>query len=307
MMSIEEFKERLWVMACDFSVSVYEIENFIRYFLKNNRFVVVGWKYVNSYCRASINDGNILFTNVGRCSFNPIADNIVLQRCNYEKQQVFYAAIPMDSEVACSSTAQAEVAFEKLVKRHDIKWHYLTVSKWESVRPLNLFVFPLSERSLQQNRDFQKGFDDWNKSINQLVPDKDVAETYRKLLQYFCDIFCKDDECKENWYRISSAFYNCLMRFSREDNLDIDGIIYPSCNTSSGGTNIVLNKELYTDKIIKCVYVQTTLFLRDLKDPQKVTFIPASDGVIPDLSGNFKFNQILRVNSDGSLYTERLP
>jgi hypothetical protein len=305
-MNVEEFKERLWTMACDFSISVYEIENFIRYQLKKNRFVVIGWKYFNLYCRASINDGDILFTTVDRCSFNPKADNIVLQRCNYEKQQVFYAAVPMDSEVACSATAQSEVAFERLVKKHGIMWHYITLSQWKPERPLNLFVFPLSKRSLEQNRDFQKGLEDWNNKIKNLVSDKDAVEKYTSLLQYFSDVFCKDDDCKENWYRISAAFYNCLMRFSREDKLDIDGIVYPSTNTDSGGTNIVLNKELYTDRVIKCVYVQTTLFLRDQKDPQKITFIPASNGVIPDSSGNFKFSKILRVNHDGSLYTESL-
>ena len=119
-MSVEEFKERLWILASDFSISVYEIENFMRYHLKKNRFAVIGWKYFNFYCRASINDGNTLFTTVDRCSFNPNTDDIVLQRCNYEKQQVFYASVPMDSKVACSATAHSEVAFERLVKKHAI-------------------------------------------------------------------------------------------------------------------------------------------------------------------------------------------
>ena len=305
-MTVEEFKERLWIMACDHSISIYEIENFIRYHFKQNRFLVIGWKYFNLYCRASINDESILFTNVDRCSFNPNIDNIVLQRCNYAKQQVFYAAVPMDSEVACSATAQSEVAFERLVKKHTIKWHYITLSQWKPERPLNLFVFPLSKRSLEQNRDFQKGLRDWNNEIQKLVPNKNVAEKYTPVLKYFSDVFCKNEDQKENWYRISAAFYNCLMRFSKEDNLNIDGIVYPSANTDSGGTNIVLNKELCTDKVLKCVYVQTALFLRDLKDPNSVTFLPASDGIIPDKMGNFKFNTILRVNPNGTLNSEKL-
>jgi hypothetical protein len=69
------------------------------------------------------------------------------------------------------------------------------------------------------------------------------------------------------------------MRFSEEDKRDIDGIVYPSANTRSGGANIVLKKELYNDKVLKCVYVQTTLFLRDPKDPQKIMFPLSSDGV----------------------------
>lgn len=243
-MSVKEFSERLWIMACDLSISEYEIENFIRYHLRKNKFVVLSWEYFNLYCRASINDGSTLFTNVDRCSFNPNLDSIALQRCNYERQQVFYASIPMDSEVTCSATAQSEVSFEQLAKNHAIKWHYITLSQWKPERPLNLFVFPLAKRSIEQNRDFQKGLAEWSNEIRKLIPDKIEAEKYTSLLKYFSDVFCKDDNQKGNWYRISAPFYNCLMRFSREDSLNIDGVVYPSANTNSGGTNIVLNKEL---------------------------------------------------------------
>ena len=91
----------------------------------------------------------------------------------------------MDSEVTCSATAQSEVAFERLVKNHSIEYHYITLSQWKAERPLNLFVFPLSKRSLEQNKDFQKGLVEWNNEIGKLVPDKINAEKYTSLLKYF--------------------------------------------------------------------------------------------------------------------------
>ena len=39
---------------------------------------------------------------------------------------------------------------------------------------------------------------------------------------------------KRVWYRISSAFYNNIMRLDGNSGINIDGVVYPSANTEAG-------------------------------------------------------------------------
>ncbi|MEJ7682268.1 MAG: hypothetical protein WKG06_31345 [Segetibacter sp.] len=55
------------------------------------------------------------------------------------------------------------------------------------------------------------------------------------------DVFC-ERENKQYWYRISSAFFNYIMKYGDEQNEKLDGMIYPSANSEAAGMNIVLKK-----------------------------------------------------------------
>src|SRR6185437_15455632 len=104
---ISELKERLWNLANDKSITVYEIEAFLRLFIKRKPLPLVEIAF-ESYCRCSLNSKGEIFNTVSRCSYNPNLANIKLQRCNYENQQVFYAAVPVQAEIKCQGTAILE-------------------------------------------------------------------------------------------------------------------------------------------------------------------------------------------------------
>src|SRR5687767_11897860 len=53
-----------------------------------------------------------VFKSISRCSFPPDPEKIRIQRCNYDKQQVFYAAVTADTEtIKAADTAMMETCF----------------------------------------------------------------------------------------------------------------------------------------------------------------------------------------------------
>ncbi len=70
----------------------------------------------------------------------------------------------------------------------------------------------------------------------------EAVQYWKDSLEYISDALCELDN-KKTWYRISSAFFNYTMRFAKDQNKNIDGMMYPSANTQGAGLNVVLKKE----------------------------------------------------------------
>ncbi len=153
-MNVSEFKKELLFLAENDSVELKELENFISDFFihkslphleSRNSFVV----------RCSINNSGEVFNNVSRCSYPPKNGKvkIKIQRANYPDQQVFYCTMPTDTKFAsASSTAIVETAWQ-YIEDIKINRNYATLSRWDTSRPLNLWVLPFSEISCKKNND----------------------------------------------------------------------------------------------------------------------------------------------------------
>ncbi len=274
-------KEQLWNLASDKTISVFEIETFLRNFFKKKPLPLVNIAYEN-YCRCSLNNKGEIFKSVARCSYNPYIDSIKLQRCNYEKQQVFYAAVPTQAQVKCTGTSIMEVTWEH-ISNHFLDYYFVTLSRWITKRLLKVFFFPdlKTEQSVEQGVDTERDMMESAGLSQQDIP------YYLAVLKFFREVLgIKDD--KEIWYRISAAFYNCIMRFSGDENRQIDGMVYSSANTGKVGTNIVLKKELIDNGTLYCDYVQMWIAKRNSSNPTDIWFHPVSDGVKPQTDGSFK-------------------
>lgn len=272
---LNDLKERLWNLASDSSISVYEIETFLRNFFKRKPLPIVEIPY-ESYCRCSLNSKGEIFKTVSRCSYNPNTDNIILQRCNYEKQQVFYAAVPVQAEIKCNGTAIMEATWEH-ISNYYLHYYFMTLSRWTTTRNLSVFFFPDLERinAIAKGVDIER---DMRESI--YVNQQDIPY-YLSVLKLFREIFSIKDN-KSIWYKVSSAFYNCIMRFGRDEQLAIDGMVYSSANTGKAGTNIVLDTELIKNKTIYCDYVQMWIGRRNSSDQTDIWMDPVSNGVTPN-------------------------
>src|SRR5665647_1583883 len=101
-MELSLFKNELFKRATDVSVPLLEIEEYICNYYKTKLipYVSSNPKYL---MRCSLNEPNKVFENVSRCSYNPKTEGILLQRCNYPGQQVFYSCIPSESKETNSS------------------------------------------------------------------------------------------------------------------------------------------------------------------------------------------------------------
>lgn len=137
---INLLEERLWNLGSDENISVFEIETFLRAFLKGKPLPITNLAFQN-YCRCSLNKKDEIFNSVGRCSYNPIPENISLQRCNYEGQAVFYASVPIEARVKYHGTAIVEVSLEQNLNTTE-EYYFLTLSRWITKRQLRIFFFP---------------------------------------------------------------------------------------------------------------------------------------------------------------------
>lgn len=136
-MQLYLFTKKIEALAMQDSANLTEIQSLIMSYYENIGLIQFNTR--NSYIvRASSNNGDEIFENIKRCSYNPFTKDIPLQRCNYPRQQVFYCSIYSDTDNASTSmTCLMETAKENIDK--DVKRKYFTLSRWEVTRPLNLF------------------------------------------------------------------------------------------------------------------------------------------------------------------------
>ena len=83
------------------------------------------------------------------------------------------------------------------------------------------------------------------------------------------------------------------MKFAAAKSINIDAVFYPGANTLGAGINTVVKKELIDSGILECDYVQMYAMQRDPADFMNATFPTVSNGVVPDVNGDFKFSYIL--------------
>jgi hypothetical protein len=153
-MELSLFKNELFKKANDLSVSLLEIEDYVYSYFKIKHIPYVTYKH-DHLMRCSLNEPNEVFKNVSRCSYNPIKKNVILQRCNYPEQQVFYGCIPSESKETNSSlTALMETGLEHVTDVNKTM-SIFTLSRWHIIRPLKLYILPFSTKCIEKNKDFQ--------------------------------------------------------------------------------------------------------------------------------------------------------
>jgi hypothetical protein len=289
-MDSEEFKARLMSLAQDDTVPLRKIQAHITCYFKNELTIPYVKSIQTFVVRCGINKPGEVFSNVTRCSYPPneYKNHIGIQRANYPGQQVFYCSMPTDSKFAtASSTCIVETAWEH-VKDWNIRRTYLTVSRWSTIRPLQLWILPFASISLNRNQDFRKIRENMTKLITDSYENPDEAV---KMLMFLSDAFSSTDN-KKAYYRITSAFYNSLLFFERWMSKPYDGLIYPSANTEGAGLNIVLKQHLIDTHTLYCDFVMMYSMQRNPTNPRYLNIMPASNGVIPREDGTFNFPAI---------------
>lgn len=292
---IDTIKKRLTKAAFDKSFTAKKCERLIEKLCikKPMLFLTIDYKTLarSSY---NINSENLseVFSKVGRLSYNPNIKNIKLQRCNYPKQQVFYGAVGYDHEFASMlATSVLEVCFE-YVKQTDVDYHYMTVSRWQITKPLNVFVLPYAPKSNLKNPEFKSASEHFDTFLPSLAKDLNVTVEYIKsYLEFISEIFCKQED-KANWYKISSAYFNYLMKYAAFQNVRLDGLLYPSANTDGAGINIVLKKDVIDNAV---VYADKAIMYkahRNPNNPKHFNFTHASNEVDINSEGSFCFTNI---------------
>jgi hypothetical protein len=108
--------------------------------------------------RASINNPSEVFNKISRCSYPPdcLRDKIKIQRANYPGQQVFYCTVPLrDGFAGSQATCVLETAAE-YIEDENLDRFYLTISRWDCKRPLNLWVLPFCKEACENNAEWEE-------------------------------------------------------------------------------------------------------------------------------------------------------
>gem|GEM_PF-4827315 len=308
-LTINQVKAILLSMAENEKTTPIFIQKFLEIFLIKKPILVVSVKYPffvrcspNDYS-ANANSCDAVFKNTSRCSYNPNSNSIGLQRCNYAKQQVFYASAPANSnQVSADMTALLEVSMN-CVKNKQISRSYFTLSRWKLNRPLNMAVLPFSRRSRKRDGDFKLMNKEFDRVLKQSTEgDSERYQYFKAFLEFMSNIFCK--RIKGNcYYKISSAYFNAMMKITDERknvffNFDpptdyqIDGILYPSANSKAQGMNICLRKEVIDDLSLECDYVAMSAMQRNPNNLKDIVFPKVANEHIPDANGDIHFTHI---------------
>jgi hypothetical protein len=314
-------KEVLLKMADDKSTSPKDIEYFFNQFFTHVRplLPITPIKF-NFLLRCSKNDDGIenpksdriVFNNIKQCSYPPDEhkDKISLQRCNYKGQQVFYASAPeiiiptteKDSTLM-AYTALCETVWDDMCNT-EINRGYATFSKWKVQRELWILALPFSQEACNKNPGLAKAREIFENKLKDICLGNDIKFTFFRDFHEFLSCLFHSNDNKDSSYKITSAFFNTLITFPMErhpnfkkngepKNCSVDGLLYPSASTGALGNNICLKKELLDNKIVTGEEVEMYSFRKYPNSLKESNIISASNRVVPDVNGNFKFAYII--------------
>lgn len=283
-MTFKEFRKKLELLANEYSPNLRQIQALITIYYKNIPIPIITLK--ESYVvRSSKNDPGEIFKNVKRCSYNPNLESIVIQRCNYPRQQVFYCSMYSDTDYATTSlTCLVETASE-YIEANEMSFKIFTLSKWKLDRPLRLWALPFSDLSCEKNRSFE---DIRAKAESEIAIKFQNSKEVIKGLKYISDIFCRTEN-KKMCYHITSSFFNYLLFRQRIKCVPFDGLAYPSANTDGAGVNIALRKELIDDKILSFDVATMYIMGKNKSNAKHLRAEPTSYNALPSLDGALHF------------------
>ncbi len=291
-MNLEEFKHLILEVSTE-SADIEIISQILRDYYINIPITTVELK-VPFVARARINYNGEMFSKREHLSYNPNPDFIKMQRANSEGQQVFYAAVPNPGEDigSCQNTALLETAME-YVRDYKISRQIITLSRWGLKRPLIVSVLPFYELSYKKNEDFRKANDEYRKLINEKLQgvSQEKKTEYISSLEFISEVFCKTEN-KQLYYKISSCYFNMIIEVTKYNNIHLDGLLYPSANTGAAGGNLALLKGAIDSNALEFDYAVMMAMHRHPSNPNDITFYPVSEGIAPDMHGNFNFSAV---------------
>ncbi|HKC34609.1 MAG TPA: hypothetical protein VKB95_01055 [Chitinophagaceae bacterium] len=237
--------------------------------------------------RCSMNYPGEVFKNISRCSYNPNIDSIKLQRCNYPKQQVFYCSMYSDTDFASTSlTCVLETAWEHIEDLNTSRL-YCTLSRWQNIRPLNLWILPFSKVSAEKNRDMKRV----KETMDKFIREKGNYSEVNKSLEFMSEVF-SEKKNKHIYYKISASFYNALLFFENFMSKNFDGLLYPSANTEEAGINLVLKKDLIDNRTLFGDVAIMYSIQRSPNNPKHLNVGPASNESRVAKNGSIHFTTI---------------
>jgi len=292
--SFDIYKERFERLLSDNTFSDLEFDSRVEDLIYQVPIGAMQLNHTPFLIRTSLLDKDETCSNISRCSYVPdfIKYKIPLQRCNLDRQQVFYASIPggMTNFSDGAQPSLMETMAQRIVDDPTFDGRHAVASRWQIKRHPIFWFLPHYIGSIKSNENFKFLFNHMDSFLRENSASNDHFQNFTEKLNYLSELFCSNDK-KERIYKVTANYFNKVMDSFRPFNNVYDALIYPSANTKGEGMNIVLTKEYVDNKNIFCDIVVLYTINRNPSDFKNISFMPFAQA-IPDEFGNLEFKPL---------------
>ncbi len=294
---IDSYKERFEKLLNDKSISEIEFDSLIEDLIFQVPLGALQLEKIPFLIRTSLLDKNETCSNISRCSYVPDLkkNNIPLQRCNFEAQQVFYASIPggMLNFGDGAQPSLMETTVQKIIDDPSFDGRIAAVSRWQIIKQPVFWFLPYYSNSIITNENFNFLYNHFDAQLKESSQSNEVYLNFIEKLKYLSELFCKNSN-REAAYKITATYYNKIMTLFKPFDRFYDALIYPSANTKGEGMNIVLTKDYVDQKNIFCDLVILYEINRIPNNLNDIWFIPFTQAT-PDELGELNFKSLDKI------------
>jgi hypothetical protein len=293
-LAFNTYKEKFERLVTDKTISKKNFDSSIEDLVSHTPLGAMQLKDTPFLIRTSVLDKSEICTNVSRCSYVPdsIRDRIPLQRCNFERQQVFYASIPggMVNFHDGAQPSLLETAMQRIIDDPTFDLREAAASRWRIKTQPMFWYLPHYEDSINKNKNFEFLYNHFDSYLKSNSKTNEVYQNFKEKLNYLSGLFCRNHD-REKTYKVTAAYYNKVMNIYKRFNCNFDALIYPSANTRGEGMNIVLTKDYVDINNIYCDLVVLYIIKRHTNNPKSIGFMPYAQA-LPDENGNLDFKPL---------------
>src|ERR1035437_9555186 len=238
--------------------------------------------YQNTWViRSRSNFDNEIFSAISEISYNPVTEDIKLNRFNLDKEAVFYCAAPIASDTANGSlTTICESNKDLFDKNNHTSFQYYTISKWNVVKPIRMIMLTFYDTALNNSLHVQNINQHFQIFLKKIYGGNDLKKC-ELFFGYFSEAAGKKFDTNYN-YLLTTAFFHALQEYYGKE----IGILYSSSMTDNHGLNIALAKEIIDLNYLELDSVIMYKCHRDIAN-FKFKLEPCTSLVIPNAEGKF--------------------
>lgn len=238
--------------------------------------------------RARPNFNGEVFKNKSEISYNPCKEKVKPSRFNLQGEPVFYGAMALKSENADGALTTICESFKDLFdSNYKIKEQYLTIGRWQIMKPISLILFTFFPNAEQKNSYLHRINPFYREFINSACSESDYQKC-QIVYNYISEQAARKVDSQNN-YLFTTAFFHTLKEFYGNE----IGIMYSSSMTDNNGISLVLSKEVVDNNYLLLDFVAMYKCRRNPSNPREFRIYPCSREAIPDEGGNFHLSGIL--------------
>lgn len=229
-----------------------------------------------------------VFNKIQDLSYNPYSDSIRLGRFNFEKEQIFYGALPITTHNASGQlTTICESCKELFDSVSDQDNRYFTVGKWNITKPIKTIVLTFFENAEKTSWHIGNLNPGYQRFLSSVCNTEDL-EKCNKFYSFFSGYAARKYDSNDK-YLLTTSFFQALRQYYGED----VAVLYSSSMTDNTGLNIALSRQIIDTGHLNLEGVVMFKVTRNRNNFKNYLIVPCTDYALPEKDGRFRFRYIL--------------